>query len=192
MALKVKAVEGIFKALDRDIRKFQEQSGLQCASNCGECCKKPDIEATVLEFLPLAYHLHKSGRTDAILDKLESNPDDAICVLFNPFGLGGNCSEYAYRGLVCRGFGYSAGVDKYGQKVLYTCKIIKLLDHELYEQAVADIREGQFIPVLRDYYYRLYAIDFQLTQKHYPINQCIRLAIETIYFYYAYRGKKAS
>jgi hypothetical protein len=34
---------------------------------------------------------------------------------------------------------------------------------------------------------QLHAIDFDLAQKFYPINQAIRHAIETILQYYAYR-----
>ncbi|MDQ3534847.1 MAG: YkgJ family cysteine cluster protein, partial [Bacteroidota bacterium] len=69
----VSQVEDVFIELDLDIAKFQQETGLGCIRGCGECCKKPDIEATVLEFLPLAYHLYKADLDIEVLERLENN-----------------------------------------------------------------------------------------------------------------------
>ena len=66
---KVRAVQRVYLKLDREIAKVQLESGLHCISGCGECCKKPDIEATPLEFLPLALHLYDEGKAEKFLEE---------------------------------------------------------------------------------------------------------------------------
>ena len=57
---KAKAVDLVLHELDEEIKKFQSWSLLGCALGCGKCCFKPDIEATPLEFLPLALKIFKT------------------------------------------------------------------------------------------------------------------------------------
>ncbi|GIV37956.1 MAG: hypothetical protein KatS3mg032_2335 [Cyclobacteriaceae bacterium] len=54
---KVQAVEQLFAELDEAMMRFRERINLSCPAGCVKCCLKPEIEATVLEFLPLAMHL---------------------------------------------------------------------------------------------------------------------------------------
>jgi uncharacterized protein len=185
---KVLAVEKVFDALDADIAKFQQWSGLGCKWGCGKCCFKPDIEASVLEFLPFAYHLHKQGLAFQWLEKLDS-AKDSICVILNPLQNGaGMCSEYRHRGLICRLFGFSARTDKYGRKELVTCQIIKAEQEQGFNSAAAKVSEGGEIPVMNQYYMQLHSIDFQMAQEFFPVNQAIKHAIEAILHYYAYRS----
>ena len=58
---KVRAVERVFGQLEKEIREFQEETSLGCLAQCGLCCTKPDIEASIIEFLPFAYHAYKTG-----------------------------------------------------------------------------------------------------------------------------------
>lgn len=185
---KVQAVEAVFAKLDREISAFQGWSKLHCKAGCGKCCFKADIEATALEFLPLAHFLYQNNLAFQWLEDLESNPSD-ICRVLNPSTTAsGLCSQYPYRGLICRLFGYSARINKYGVKELVTCQVIKTEQQENYEQASAQIRNGEAIPVMSHYYMQLHSIDHQLAQHFYPINQAIRRAIETVLQYYAYRN----
>lgn len=188
MEEKVLAVEQVFEKLDREITQFQTGSALHCKFGCGKCCFKPDIEATVLEFLPFAHHLHQQNRAFEWLENLKANPS-TICLILNPTREGvGLCSEYAYRGLICRLFGYSARTNKYGQRELVTCEIIKTEQQEKYEGAVSSIERNQLdVPVMHSYYLQLTAIDLELTHDFYPINRAIQRAIETVLAYYAYR-----
>jgi Uncharacterised protein family (UPF0153). len=187
MLEKVKAVEEVFKKLDAEIASFQSWSGLHCKFGCGKCCFKPDIEATILEFLPFAHHLHQNDLAFQWLEKLQSN-DDPICLILNPTQPGaGLCSQYEYRGLICRLFGYSARTNKYNQKELITCQIIKTEQKENYEKSVQKIEGGEAVPVMSNYYMQLHAIDFELTRDFYPINIAIRKAIELVLQYYSYR-----
>jgi Fe-S-cluster containining protein len=184
---KVRAVEEVFTALDAEIADFQGRTSLHCAWGCGKCCFKSDIEASALEFLPFAHHLYTSGIAFEWYEKLKgTNP--AHCLILNPTqGGAGMCSQYQHRGLICRLFGYSARTNKYGARELVTCQIIKTEQKENYEAAGAGIENGEPVPVMNQYYMRLHAIDSDLAQEFFPINEAIRRAIEVILHYYAYR-----
>lgn len=184
---KVKAVEDVFQELDQEIASFQQSSKLHCQWGCGKCCFKPDIEATILEFIPFAFYLHQNQQAEAWLEKLNST-SDPICLILNPTQAGaGLCSEYHHRGLICRLFGYSARTNKYGTRELVTCTIIKTEQNENYVKAAEVIVQGGPVPVMSNYYMKLHAIDFELTRDFYPINQAIQKAIEVVLQYYAYR-----
>lgn len=187
MEEKVRAVESVFEKLDQEIASFQSWSGLHCKFGCGKCCFKPDIEATILEFLPFAYHLHQHNQAFDWLEKLKST-DSSICQILNPTQPGaGLCSEYPHRGLICRLFGYSARTNKYAERELVTCQIIKTEQSENHQVAVEKIALGKDVPLMNQYYMQLHAIDIDLTRDFYPINTAVRKAIETVLHYYAYR-----
>jgi uncharacterized protein len=183
---KIIAVEEVFENLDQEIASFQSWSSLSCRPGCGKCCFKPDIEATILEFLPFAHYLYQQQKAYEWLDKTATA--NSICSILNPLQMGvGMCSEYKYRGLICRLFGFSARTNKYGDKELVTCTIIKEDDAKL-KVATEQIATGSPIPVINQHYIRLQAIDHELTREFFPINQAIKRAIEVILHYYAYRS----
>ena len=185
---KVQQVEGVFRNLDEAIADFQSRSTLYCKFGCGKCCFKADIEATALEFLPFAHHLYLTNQATEWLDKINSS-DQAICHILNPTHIGaGLCSEYPYRGLICRLFGYSARMNKYGKKELVTCQIIKTEQNRSFEKAEQRIAEGEAVPVMSSYYMQLHSIDPELARDFYPINTAIKKALETVLHYYAYRN----
>ena len=186
---KVRAVEEVFDTLDREIASFQSRSGLYCSWGCGKCCFKPDIEATILEFLPFAQYLYEQGKAFEWLETLKAN-SSSICLILNPTQrTAGLCSEYKHRGLICRLFGYSARTNKYGAKELVTCSVIKTEQAANFHAAAAAIDDGGEVPVMSQYYMRLHAIDFELTREFFPINEAIKRAIEVILHYYAYQEK---
>ncbi len=184
---KVKAVEELFQKLDDEISSFQVKSTLHCKMGCGKCCFKSDIEATILEFLPFAYYLYKEGKAEEWLIKIKSS-ESSICQILNPSQNGvGLCSEYQYRGLICRLFGFSARTNKYGKKELVTCQIIKTEQEEAYQSSESMLEQGLEVPVMNQFYMQLHGIDDELTRNFYPINTAIRHAIEEVMHYYAYR-----
>ncbi|MEO5980068.1 MAG: YkgJ family cysteine cluster protein [Chryseolinea sp.] len=188
MLEKVKAVEEVFEVLDKEIADFQSSSGLHCGFGCGKCCFKPEIEATILEFLPFAHHLYSNDQAFEWLERLKQNDESSLCLILNPAQNGaGLCSEYKHRGLICRLFGYSARTNKYGKKELVTCAIIKSDLAAQYEVAVEKIDAGGDVPVMNQFYMRLHAIDPDLAREYFPINEAIKRAIEVILHYYAYR-----
>jgi uncharacterized protein len=187
---KVRAVQRVFLKLDREIANFQRETSLSCLSGCGECCKKPDIEATPLEFLPLALHYYDLGQAEKLYEDLLANPS-SLCHVFRPHvtSFGGLCNEYPNRGLICRLFGYSARRDKEGKAELVTCKLIKETQAEKYLEAQEKIKKGKHVPVMSNYYSRMAAIDPALMQ-FYPINQAMAKAVEIVLAYYAYRQRR--
>ncbi len=184
---KVQAVEKVFETLDGEIAAFQSWSGLYCPTGCGKCCFKPDIEATVLEFLPFALFLYRENQAFEWLEKIK-NADSLLCVILNPTqGGAGLCSQYTHRGLICRLFGYSARTNKYNKKELVTCQIIKSEQAVNVEYTNTQIAEGKELPVMNQFYMQLHAIDAELAREFFPINEAIKRAIEVILHYYAYR-----
>ena len=184
---KIKAVEAEFENLDKQISSFQSWSELSCKFGCGKCCFKADIEATILEFLPFAQHLHETNQAFEWLEKTKNA--DATCAILNPLQGGvGMCSQYKYRGLICRLFGFSARTNKYGQKELVTCQIIKEESAAKFNLAVEKIEGGSEVPVMSQHYMRLHAIDLELTREFFPINEAIKRTIEVILHYHAYRS----
>lgn len=184
---KVRAVEVVFAELDEAISKFQNNTQLHCKFGCGKCCFKPDIEATIIEFLPFAHYLYQHNLAEQWYEKLNSGPE--LCMILNPTQAGaGLCSEYHYRGLICRLFGYSARVNKYGSKELITCQIIKSEQSAAFGNAEVRISEGLDVPVMSEYYMKMHAIDPDLARDFYPINVAIQKAIATVLHYYAYRN----
>ncbi|MFP4089239.1 MAG: YkgJ family cysteine cluster protein [Cyclobacteriaceae bacterium] len=187
---KVKAVEKLYSELEQEMQKFRQATQLSCIAGCGKCCFKPDIDATPLEFLPLAYHLYENGLAYEWLDKLRSYQSSQVCIVLQALGTDqrqGKCSSYQQRGLICRLFGFSAAFDKYGNKRLSTCGVIKTETPEAFARAEQWVKEDNPTPVMRNYYYKLCNIDHRLSEKFYPINQAIRLAIEEVLAYYSYR-----
>jgi hypothetical protein len=54
---KVRLLEELFEKLEKETTSFQTETNLNCLSGCGQCCSKPDIDASPLEFLPWAFNL---------------------------------------------------------------------------------------------------------------------------------------
>ncbi len=188
---KVRAVEKLYHSLDQEIVKFQSQASLKCIVGCGACCQKADIEATILEFIPLAYHYLLEDKAAEVLDTLkrEAGPTCSLLKLSILGGTSGLCSAYRYRGLICRLFGYAASRDKWGQLRLVTCGKIKEGQAELYAETQEKIKSGLEVPVMGQYYSRLSSIDPELCRKFYPVNQAMIHALEVVLHYYAYRPK---
>lgn len=188
---KVRAVEKVFAALDSEIKTFQGASQINCLVGCGKCCFKPDIEATPLEFLPLAFDLFLTKGIDEVHEQLVLG-GQAHCHLFAPKPLSldkGSCSQYVHRGLICRLFGYAAMKDKSNQKKYVTCKVIKETQPEKVEAVQNGLSNGYPIPMMSDFYFRIRSIDPDLGTHRYPINEAMRKAIEYVLAYYAYRKR---
>jgi Fe-S-cluster containining protein len=188
---KVSLVEGLFKQLDLEVSEFQNKTKLHCLSGCGNCCNKPTIEASPLEFLPLAFYLFLNGKAETTLKELNAKQKQSICHIYSSLNFIdstlGRCSNYHYRGLICRLFGYAASRDKYGQQRLVTCKIIKENQQIAYQDTIEAINKGLYLPLFTDYYMQLSQIDFKLGNMIVPINKALKLAIEEVLQYYAYR-----
>jgi Fe-S-cluster containining protein len=184
---KVNAVKRVYAQLDKKIDALQKESGLHCPSGCGQCCKKPDIECTPVEFLPMALDWLDEG---VLWEKYEEikNQESSLCFVYRPSvtSFGGLCNNYPNRGLICRLFGYSARMNKEGKKEMVTCKILKEEQAPALEFIAA---HPKTMPVMTNYSTKMASIDLQLNTRM-PINQAIIQAIETVGAYYAYRSRR--
>jgi Fe-S-cluster containining protein len=185
---KVTLIEQLFHQLEKETAAFQNNTVLSCLSGCGRCCTHPDIEASPLEFLPWAFHLFLNGEAEKMLQVLREI-QTATCVNYQPLTIvdQGHCKTYKYRGLICRLFGYAANTDKYGKLRLTTCKVIKEGQAENFASASDKISQGLSVPIFTEYYMQLNQIDFRMGNIIVPVNQALRLALEEVLQYYAYR-----
>ncbi|MFN7043698.1 MAG: YkgJ family cysteine cluster protein [Flavobacterium sp.] len=187
---KVAAVETLFQNLEIEITTFQKETKLGCIAGCGKCCSTPEIDASPLEFLPWAFHMFLNGKAEETLIELEQN-SSATCFLYRPKSIAeftsGNCSTYQYRGLICRLFGFGATTDKYGKLRIATCNIIKEGQKDKYEAATIAINTNVSVPIFTEYYMQLSQIDFKLGNVFLPVNKAMKMAVEEVLQYYAYR-----
>mgnify|MGYP006266964421 CR=1 FL=1 len=190
---KVRRVERIFSELEMQTNELKKATGVHCLLGCGSCCTKPDIEASVLEFLPFAFDIFISGKADSFRKSINSL-DSPICPIFQQTKkdeesgfVGGHCKQYANRGLICRLFSFSTTRDKNGDPRLTTCRFIKDQQPAQYETTLSYLASGKIVPVFTDYYGRLLQIDFRLGQEVLPINEAIKRALEEVLNYYQYR-----
>lgn len=190
----LKKVNALFVQLDKKISSFQKKSGLNCIFGCGECCKNPDIEATIIEFFPLAYHLFLNGSANYYYQKLSTPEVNKVCLFFiseNQDNQKGLCGIYPFRGLICRLFGFSYIIDKTGAIQLVTCKKIKLS----FSDTMKDFENNPKLylkkkcPGLIEFANKLSDISPNLSEKKYPINIAIKKAIEKVGLFYQIKDK---
>ncbi|MCE1198122.1 MAG: YkgJ family cysteine cluster protein [Marinilabiliales bacterium] len=177
----------LYHELDEHLALQASHSGMTCPNSCDLCCRKTDIAASPLEFLPLAASLYETGQLTAFMERLE-DPSFKWCVCFDPeAAVEGrwSCRHYPFRALICRLFGYGYRLDKEGNLVLVTCRLMKEEQPEAVGKAMQRaIDQPEEMPVFSHYSLRLMAIDPDLAVPQMPINQAARLAIEKLYFHY--------
>ncbi|ABG57564.1 Fe-S-cluster oxidoreductase [Cytophaga hutchinsonii ATCC 33406] len=174
--------------MDEDLAAFQQKAGYSCITGCSKCCKSPAIETSILEMLPYAFHLYKNNTAESVYDSLLLT-NSSVCNLYKPLKTDiqkGGCADYPHRALICRLFGFSFTRDKTGNATLFTCKDIKAAYPEVYDAANTEAAAGSPVPLATNYYNQLADIDYNLSQKQYPINEAMRLAIEMVLNQYYY------
>lgn len=177
-------VEAVYGEMADTFSGYQQASGLGCRSGCGECCTQTTIEATVLEMLPLALHLFDQGKAEQTLTQLEELPEVSGCFFYHRLsfdGKQGQCSVYQQRPSICRVFGAAGYRDKQGKPALSVCKTIKADRAEKYQQHLIILGE-QPPPMMMTAKEQVSQLDYELGNKHYPINHAMYLALEKVLF----------
>lgn len=185
MGLREKAdqVNKIFEELREESAGFSKESGLSCLSGCGQCCTKPNIPASALEFLPFAYDLYDRGVGEATLE-LMNHPDASnMCINYRPHsadGKKGTCGSYNTRGLICRLFAASARKNRLGTKEMLICAPLKDQKADQVKIVSRKINSGDLdVPLATDFYGRISSIDPDLSEE-FTINQAIAKALEAV------------
>jgi uncharacterized protein len=184
----VSAVEKVFKELDEHIEAATSKTGMKCVNLCNACCMNTNIEASPIEFIPLAAWLYESKIVDEFLIRLDKSDETGYCVLFSPeaWKVGEwACLNYEKRGLICRLFGFGYRLNREGISEMVTCKVMKENCPEAVEKARQwGMEAPDEIPLFRNYSMQLYSINPDLAINQLPINKAIRAAIEKLYFNY--------
>lgn len=167
---------------------YQQASGLHCLEGCGQCCKNPEVEASVLEMLPLALRFYDEGQLEVWLEKLGRAQNEA-CLLYvshSPDGKLGRCGAYQERPSLCRMFGVAGYYNKHREVVLSVCKYIK----EQYPQLTQERESAatpENTPMLVQWAYKLTQLDPALIQDRMPVNQALKKALEKVALYAQYQ-----
>ncbi|HPH02772.1 MAG TPA: YkgJ family cysteine cluster protein [Spirochaetota bacterium] len=165
-------VRCLLSELDEALAVFSSRIDTSCPPGCITCCQYPDVQATVLEFLPLACRLLEEGRAESILDRIEHQPETLPgCVFADETG----CPVYQDRGLICRLFSASVRVDRLGRLEYVACSI-------LHTRHGRHLPAETLPPVMSDWGLRLEAIDPVLGSHWYPVNEAIRRALEMVLY----------
>ena len=185
----VLAVEEVYAELEKHLEKIISHTRMKCLHLCNACCNKTGIEASPIEFIPLAAYLYQTGQIDEFLIRLDESDKTGYCVLFSPEAWKNGewaCLQYEKRGLICRLFGYGYRLNREGIPELVTCKVLKeLCPEEIAQARLLGIEKPDMVPLFSNYFMQLYSINPDLGTTLMPINQAIRKAIEKLYFYYA-------
>ena len=167
---------------------FAARSGVACRSGCGECCRNPDIECTVLELLPAAFALVDEGRGSELQTLLSESPPQDGCLFLARTGQAsdgrqlGRCTRYALRPSVCMLFGASVRVDGHGRRQAVTCRIMK--DDDPVRVAAVDsfVQDSPLdeIPLTSEASLALVGLNPSLGTQRLPIREALRMALEKV------------
>lgn len=191
---KAQAVEGLFVELEEQSKQFHQEAGMGCLSGCGFCCANPEVPASALEFLPLAFDLYEKGIAEELAAQLAADKSKGVCVVYRAQSADlsqGFCGNYSKRGLICRVFGASARKNnKTNLKELITCKLLKAARPEAFQAVTERINSDLDLPLAPAFYTRLKDVDEALSALH-PVNEAILLALELVLRYQYYQeGEK--
>lgn len=191
---KASEVLEIYDDACRTIKDIQIETGLRCLPSCRECCKTSgeSIQVTITEFLPLSLRLWNEGSAEYLLRRLEDVSDSDCCILFEGSGEirgEGGCTEYAFRPLICRLFGFSGIIDKLGRVTPVICKYVRRDYPFCVGKFTEKVSSGLEIPIISNYLKRIQGIDPYMGSRTYSINSALRKALEYVGMRFDYSSK---
>ncbi|EFK12360.1 conserved hypothetical protein [delta proteobacterium NaphS2] len=172
----------LYGELDRQVAVFSAASGLHCPQGCGDCCRSEKVEATVLEMLPLAFHLFRTSQAELLVKRLEKDPEVKQCLLYRAdFCLQGmwGCSQYLHRGLVCRLFGFAGNRDRTGKPQLARCRVMKSVEGPVVEEHLP----VGMMPLFSEAGMRITTLNPTLGTDRLPINRAILYSLYKVGIY---------
>jgi len=176
----------LYEEMGTTFSSYQKSTELHCLSGCGFCCTNPEVEASVLEMLPMALKIWDENTWESWLRKLEhSNTHCLIYEAHSPDLKKGRCGSYKERPSICRIFGVAGRLDKNQNLQLSVCKYIKEANPELVQEKKEQAKKEE-TPIMADWMHKLSQLDPQLTAQKMPINQALKIAIEKVALYASY------
>lgn len=177
----------IYREMDALSSRFQNATGLRCLPGCGTCCDTDDVEATVVEVIPLCWQILLGGEEERYLSAIEESETLGTerCVIYDPAQSrepGGCCSLYEFRPLVCRLFGFAACRNKKGGLEFTSCKWLKDATPEVMIRAQIGVGSGLPVPIYQDAFMRVASLNPALGFRRLPINRAIKEALGYLYW----------
>lgn len=177
--LEVQVVE-LYGAADQAVAAYQQASGLGCPAGCVQCCYSEKVEATVLEMIPAAFHLFRTGQAEPVLKRLEMQESSRQCILFRAdlsTAAPGGCTLYPFRALICRLFGFAGNTDRGGVPQLARCRHMPLATVALQG---TNPESGGTMPLFHSYGLALTAMHPYLGTLRKPINNALSEALAKV------------
>jgi Fe-S-cluster containining protein len=177
----------IYREMDALSSRFQNATGLRCLPACGNCCDSEEVEATIVEVIPLGWQILLSGEEERYLSAIEESEKigNQRCVIYDPARsreAGGCCSLYEFRPLVCRLFGFAARRNKKGELEFAACRWIKDATPEAVTRARVGVGSDLPVPVYQDAFMRVASVNPALGFRRLPINRAIKEALGYLYW----------
>lgn len=170
----------LYGAADQAVAAYQQVSGLSCPGGCVLCCYSEKVEATVLEMIPAAFHLFRTGQAELILKRIEKQDGSRQCILFRPDLSrpdAGGCTLYPFRALICRLFGFAGNTDRNGVAQLARCRNMPLVTPAL-QQAIPV--HSLTMPLFHTYGLAITAMHPNLGTLRKPINEALCEALAKV------------
>lgn len=171
-------VENKFRELDQNMKAFALKTGIRCREACGECCKNPNVEASLVEMLPLARKLISESKNESVYERLLQVKKSGPCILYEEHSASeglGRCTQYEFRPALCRSFGFSGRREKDSSLKYMACHWHKKLHPEKVEEA----QKRDDIPLISDAIAARWCLDASLKDlEARPINEALASAIE--------------
>lgn len=177
-------VLSIYEEMGETFSRFQKSIGLSCRTGCGECCLNPEVTASVLEMLPMAFDFLDRGIAESMLFDLETKnyPSCPLYKKLSSDGKKGMCSEYKTRPTLCRVFATGARIGKNG-KELSVCKVIKEDHGEDYKKHPEYLNEA---PLMSEWEKKVEVLSFYLGRDFFPIAEALKNALLLVLEYSFY------
>jgi Fe-S-cluster containining protein len=177
----------IYREMDALSSHFQNATGLRCLPGCGTCCDTEEVEATVVEVIPLCWQILLSREEERYLSAIAEMEEQKSqsCVIYEPAPSpvqSGCCSLYEFRPLVCRLFGFAARRDKKGELEFVTCKWLKDATPEALKRGQIGVGSGLPAPVYQDAFMRVASVNPAMGFRRLPINRAIKEALGYLYW----------
>ncbi len=183
----ISGLEDFYREIHRKTNIFKLATGIRCLPGCGSCCENPNVEASIPEMYPVAAEIFREKKEDEVIAAIESKIllGDSRCVFYIPdpeIPGNGRCSQYPFRSLVCRLFGFAARKNKFGNKEFSPCRKIREKFPDLVENAQKAVSNGLEIPIYQDSFFHVASLFPDRGIRTIPINEAILQALEIIWW----------
>ena len=182
---KIVSVIHVYNEIEHETALLCNATGLKCVNGCGQCCLNEKIEASPIEFLPLAVHLFTKNVGEELLCNFDKYSGQKRCIFFSNdnYEVGKwACTVHRLRPLICRLFGFYGMVTKNGKVAFASCRKIKENYPDNYSSAVKYISEKAPHMFMYNYYLKINMLGHDYENKLMPINEAMKNALEIVFF----------